>query len=767
MKISYFNRFIVAIAILSGIVTKTSAQTITPAPPLFTDGKPSAAANPDDYDDGVSVLLDGHETPLQDVIPDTGSTYRFGIRHILFALDNDYATVRAYMSTDIKALMNDLFPSGYFNSSFSLETKIIKQPVAGYLRFSGNNADSYVHYSHDNRASLTNSIDSFQYSMLWHDPVINKDVRDTATVYIYVLQPDNGSFAACYGSSGSISLKPQPSGVNFYWYDDPAATIENGLNPRTNTGYTDLFGNLVYYVEPRITGYLFPAGRLDVACLGSMTSEAQMKWTGLHSANWDDPSNWVELIDNNGRPYERPALWSPTGCVNVIIPSSAPLYPELTGTSPTAFCKDITIKDRAMLKNPHALDYNNAYVEMKLKPSERDSIFRFPKTRDKYIGANGVEYPTGRTSPNKFITYGQTLSPADTTFNLPVNGNSHWELIQVVNPYMAYLNVSTFLEKNKDKLSTSGYLIWDGEVDNNFLAVKLAGDDRYETGMRDVFSGTTAPVSSVNPELIPPLQSFFVVKKADVPVTELKMSPNWTTTSGSTCTLRSSDTEKGVLRIKATQGNNVSYTALKYDPCASNLYNRDEDVPAIFYDRIPLTLYTLTPCREALSINVNGDLTWSPTDLGLRITKTGEIKLEFTGLETFGYDVWLVDKSKNEIIDLKKNPAYTFTATATAAVEINNRFSLMMNHTDAGFATETALPIKDEDWLASSADGHIHVKSLSGDLSGLQVYNLAGMLIYRTNEKASQYRINARGSHTYIVRVMTGNESKVKTIMLK
>jgi hypothetical protein len=564
-----------------------------------------------------------------------------------------------------------------------------------------------------------------------------------------------------------------------------------------------------------------------------------MKWTGLYSTDWNNPSNWVEQKSINDYPYESPALWAPTACVSVTIPSEAPLYPELKGTSFTAICNNITMEDRAMLKNPHALDYDSAYVEIKLKPSEkdrfimwsapllsmysgdyhfanngwgdvymnlfqhknpaggsaqanqftatfgelneplelgkafnlkvipttmtRDSVFRFPKTQDKYIASNGVtEYPTSRTNPNKFITDGHALS-VDTTFNLPVDGDNNWHLIQVVNPYFACLNVAKFLEKNNDKLSTSGYLIWDGELTNSFMAVKFLND-----GMRYFFSGTPLPVSPSNPELIPPLQSFFVAKKTDVPVTELKMSPNWTTTQRFTYTLRSSETETGVLRIKATQGNKTSYTALRYDPSANSLYNRDEDVPAIFYDRIPLTLYTLTPDREALSINVNGDFALNNTDLGLRLTEPGKVTLEFTGLETFGHEVWLIDKERTAEIDLKRNPTYTFAAATTTATEINDRFSLRMNFTGTGLATETAIssPIA-EGWQLSAADGYIHVKSFSGDLSGLQVYNLAGMLVYRSDEKAAQYRVKAEGSHTYIVKVRTGNASSVKKIILR
>jgi hypothetical protein len=399
--------------------------------------------------------------------------------------------------------------------------------------------------------------------------------------------------------------------------------------------------------------------------------------------------------------------------------------------------------------------------------ANRTGAFRFPLHYASYTGSNGQAYATPRSPAGKrFITDGQLLAPSDTTFPLPVNGRHGGNLIQAVNPYLAYLNVRTFLEKNKDVLSENGYLIWDGNINGSFTGVLFD-----KTGMRYVFSGRPQPFSEANPEWIPPLQSFFVGKRNTAEqVSHLRMSPNWTSTdpaAARTGTLRCAPAESGVLHIRVSQpGTPASAcTALFFDPPASPFWVAGEDLRMLFYDELPLALYSLSPLGEPLAVNANGDFFSAETRLGLRAKSGGETRLEFAGLETFEYEVSLVDRLLNKTVDLQQSPAYTFSIDASGRkpVEINDRFSLRMtyggNHTGSGKAEFPSA------WRATFEGGALCIDS-EERMDGVWVYHTTGTLIYGSSTPSKRYRISlpAGGANVYMVRVKTGDVYRVEKV---
>jgi hypothetical protein len=250
------------------------------------------------------------------------------------------------------------------------------------------------------------------------------------------------------------------------------------------------------------------------------------------------------------------------------------------------------------------------------------------------------------------------------------------------------------------------------------------------------------------------------------------MSPNWTQTYSpqeDSYTLRSAtsgSTESGVLFVKATQGRKTSYATLLYEPEAMPSYHAEEDMQTLFYDEIPLTLYSLTAQREALSVNVNGDFQSRNTDLGLRLREAGETKLEFTGLETFGYNVYLIDKEKQTEIDLQQTPEYTFVATKPAnadVVEINDRFSLRMGTERVDVRPTADAPT----FIVTSLNSEIHVRSTSGSIRNLQIYAIDGALIYSDDAGAESYRVQVERGHIYVVKGQTGGTQEVRKVLVK
>jgi len=751
-----------------------------------------------------------------------------------YRLGDDYATVVENTWVEINVLNNDTLPSGFFSGTFSLCDSIAVQPVAGILSCTGTGANSRIIYSNTGVSSLINNIDSFTYRFRYTDPSTLATVEKTARVYIYVLSSAIGGFAGCQGLSATITLANKPVGVSFNWYQTQASATLIGTGRSRTTGV--LMADSVYWLKPVMPAgpYQsadFPRGQLTVTALDN--NSRQMRWTGMIDHNWHNPGNWVGI--NTSLNIEYPVSYEPTECVDVEIASDALYFPELTGT-PTAVCRDIKLLNRALLKNPHALVYRNAQVELILGSTERDRFvmwsaplmdvysgdyhfkegttpvwgdiglnffqkanpsggvasvntftatfgapdaplslgtafnvkvvsttrskgkaFVFPKTETSYQDEiHIIPYYVSRTNANRFVTDTVTLS--GNTFNMPVwNDVVGSSLVQVVNPYLAYLDVSQFLAGNSAKLNPGGYIIWDGKINNSFTMVSTNGN-RY------VY---TAPSLSTLPNLIPPLQSFFVQKSSAALINSVKMSPDWTTTTGnSPYVLRSAPEETGILRIKSTQGGNTSYAVLNYDTDASPAYNGKEDVYTLFFDENPLTVYSLTSAKEALSINTNGDFQSAPTGLGLRFASSGEVSLEFSGLETFGHDVFLIDKEKNQEINLQQTPSYTFTvkASARAMTEINDRFALRMEYTGNVSIKE----IDDNlDLYVFAKDGWLDVWAIDKPIENLQIYNMLGSLIYSNNKASDSFRISLGGWQVYIVKALVGNEIKVKKVYLK
>jgi hypothetical protein len=334
-------------------------------------------------------------------------------------------------------------------------------------------------------------------------------------------------------------------------------------------------------------------------------------------------------------------------------------------------------------------------------------------------------------------------------------------LIQVANPYMAYLDFGKFLAGNTG-IQSGGYYWWDGDVEHGFSMVSANGN-RYEM--------IGSPFTYSPPGLIAPLQSFIVAKAGGSTgnVPKLKMSPAWTTTSTGVYESYSLRTTRvlsgGILDIQASQGNKSSHAALLYDPEATLLLGK-EDLPAAVVDEAPLTLYTFTPQRDALALNTSGDFESYEVALGLRVRDAGETKLTFTGLDTFGHEVYLIDYEKGTITILSETPEYTFTIAKSASsgfTELNDRFRLRFYYTGNGIVTGNE-PLATLN--AYAQDGYLYVRSREGEIAHLQIYTVLGGLVYDDRTPSHQYRIKLSPS-IYIIKAFINNKYTNEKVIVK
>ncbi|GHV51439.1 hypothetical protein FACS1894181_13260 [Bacteroidia bacterium] len=653
---------------------------------------------------------------------------------------------------------------------------------------------------------------------------------------------DKNGAAGCYLQSYTVKFPDKPTGVTFDWYNKTGGAPLSPLSGSTRV-VASITADATFLIQPKVPDprYTrwedFPKGDFTIKLANPGGTVTTMRWTGLTDSLWQNPANWVEVKSG----YEAPASFAPTTCVNVIIPSNVDYFPELVDS---AYCNDILMKDRAMLKNPHVLVYRNASVEIKLKPAERDrfvmwsaplqnmysgdyhyrkgndpywgdvfmnyfqqanpdtqvsgqaainhftattgsvdarldlgrafnvkvttttvtrdSLLRFPRKNPAYT-YNGSTTTMARAAESKFITHGTSGGG----FEMWVSGASLTgvvSLVQVVNPYLAYLDFTKFAAPTANNLS--GYYTWSGDPNDGFVTILPL----LNNGNRMV---ATAPSYSSDPTLIPPLQSFFI--PATWPITtssRVKMSSDWTTVRppSPTYSLRASKkmvSSGGTLHITLSQGQKKAYAALLYNPSASN-FTDPEDMPAIIYEDLPLAVYTFS-MNEALAINSSSTFDMFNVPIGFRATTAGETKLEFNNQATFGYDVVLIDKALNKRIDLSATPEYTFTVTKTSssAVEINDRFTLEMKYTGNGVTiTGNESASQPSALQVSAGAGYIYIKSEAGVIGSLQVYDTVGKLVYSTaNLNERQFKLPVNSKQMYIVKATVGEESYVEKIM--
>ncbi|GHV49488.1 hypothetical protein FACS1894181_08580 [Bacteroidia bacterium] len=277
----------------------------------------------------------------------------------------DLATVQKYYSVEINVLANDSLPASLL-SGISIKDSVpaLYQPKAGILNGSGQR----LIYTNTGKP-LENNIDSFQYRITYLHPVTSTYRTFTTWVYIYVLDDKNGA-AGCYSQPYTVKLSDKPTGVTFDWYNKTGGAPLSAPSGSTRV-VASITADATFLIQPKVPvpRYTqwedFPKGDFTIKLANPGSVTPTMRWTGLTDSLWQNPANWVEVKSG----YEAPASFAPTTCVNVIIPSTVDYFPELVDS---AYCADILMKDRAMLKNPHVLVYNNASVEIKLKPFERD-----------------------------------------------------------------------------------------------------------------------------------------------------------------------------------------------------------------------------------------------------------------------------------------------------------------------------------------------------------------------------------------------------------
>jgi hypothetical protein len=350
--------------------------------------------------------------------------------------------------------------------------------------------------------------------------------------------------------------------------------------------------------------------------------------------------------------------------------------------------------------------------------------------------------------------------------------------IQVANPFMAYLNIKSFLANNTNL--ENSVRIWNGGTNTqpnatpgDFITIlpDKAIDNHYIIDNADEWlkNGTN------HTGYVAPLQSFFVKKATPgETISVLNMNPAWTTTIRSSrseekYTLRADMEEIYTLRIKAVQGEESSATVLFFHPEASPEYDKDKDAYKLFFSETAISVYSFSPAGDPLAIQASNNFQGAAVRLGIRLKEASKVKLHFSGMETFGYKVYLIDHAQNnKKTDVQQNPTYTFTAVKQSpndkVIELNNRFTLEMQYTgDIKTANETMPADK---ITITAKDGCIHIQTPSV-ANGLQIYNTVGALVYSSHVKSDNYQVHVDTPQTYIIKVTLNDECIIEKVLVK
>ena len=320
---------------------------------------------------------------------------------------------------------------------------------------------------------------------------------------------------------------------------------------------------------------------------------------------------------------------------------------------------------------------------------------------------------------------------AEKTQSLGTDNNSGFYL--VANPYTCSISMAKFFEANTG-LQKAIWMVENGEV----KAISNAELDKKNYAIQ-------------------PTQSFFVKKKEDAAVSDVRFTSTMCIDRTITPGLQmASDYVKSVEATTENSNGQTSRARIALRPEASADYDDQEDVD-LLYDQnlkdVP-QVYTVAG-NEAVAVNAVPELSWIP--LGIVSQQAEEVSLTLKGVNKLDAPVYLYDAASASFTELHDGEAVKVKAGD------HGRYFLTQTRTSTGIdrmeAEEQSAPVK----VYSPAAGMIVVSALGGEkLDRVQVFTLDGKMVHSYQLPDKQRMILRVPSGIYIVKASTQSCAQAK-----
>ena len=370
-----------------------------------------------------------------------------------------------------------------------------------------------------------------------------------------------------------------------------------------------------------------------------------------------------------------------------------------------------------------------------------NAILRLPK-EDKeyqYFDYTGSKPSSSKMPVAKNAGHGKLLVAfsndekhlAEKTQTLGDGNNSGYYL--VANPYTCSISLKKFFEANTG-LQNAIWIVEKGEVKP--ISSKELDKQNYA---------------------IQPTQSFFVKKKEDTTVSDVKFTSTMCVDRTITPGLQmASDYVKSIEATTENSNGQTSRARIALRPEASADYDDQEDVD-LLYDQnlkdVP-QVYTVAG-NEAVAVNAVPELSWIP--LGIVSQQVEEVSLTLKGVNKLDAPVYLYDAASANFTEVHDGEAVKVKAGD------HGRYFLTQTRTSTGIdrmeAEEQSAPVK----VYSPAAGMIVVSALGGEkLDRVQVFSLDGKMVHSYQLSAKQRMILRVPSGIYIVKASTQSCAQAK-----
>ena len=329
---------------------------------------------------------------------------------------------------------------------------------------------------------------------------------------------------------------------------------------------------------------------------------------------------------------------------------------------------------------------------------------------------------------------------------------------------VAYNNDEKHLAEKTQSLgdNKSGYyLVANPYICSISMAKFFEGNSGLQKAIWIVENGVVKAISNAELNMknyaIQPTQSFFVKKKEDAAVSDVRftstMCVDRTITPG---LLMASDYAKTVEVETENSNGQTSKARIALRQEASADYDDEEDVD-LLYDQnlkdIP-QVYTVAG-NEAVAVNAVPELSWIP--LGIVSQQAEEVSLTLKGVNKLDAPVYLYDAASASFTELHEGEAVKVKAGD------HGRYFLTQTRTTTGIdrmeAEEQSAPVK----VYSPAAGMIVVSALGGEkLDKVQVFTLDGKMVHSYQLPDKQRMILRVPSGIYIVKASTQSCAQAK-----